>query len=427
MRVLVIGSGAREHALCWALSRSPRLEALYCAPGNGGTAAVAVNVALDPRDTSACAAWAAAHAIDLTVIGPEDPLAAGIADTFAARGLRVFGPSAAAARIESSKGWAKQLMERAGVPTARAARYTDRAAAGAYLDQLEAAGAAYPLVVKADGLAAGKGVVVAADAAAARAALDAFLLSNQLGAAGSSVLIEEFLQGTELSLFALTDGRTVVPLAPACDYKRALDGDAGPNTGGMGAYSPPALATPALLDQIAREILRPTVAALAAAGCPFRGLLYAGLMLTPDGPKVLEFNARFGDPETQVVLPRLQSDLLDLLLAVADGRLDQAPPPVWSAAACVGVVAASGGYPGPYAQGLPITGLESLDPDVLVFHAGARRDPTGRLVTAGGRVLTVAALGATLAEARAHVYANLPRIQYDGIHWRSDIAARELG
>jgi phosphoribosylamine--glycine ligase len=425
MHVLVIGSGAREHALCWALSRSMRLGELFCAPGNGGTSAVAENVALDPLDAAACSTWAEQHAIDLTVVGPEDPLAAGITDTFAARGLRVFGPSAAAARIESSKGWAKQLMERAGVPTAHAARFTDRVAAGAYLDRLDVTGARYPVVVKADGLAAGKGVVIAADAAEARAALDAFMLSGKLGAAGRAVLIEEFLRGTEVSLFALSDGQAVIPLVPACDYKRALDGDHGANTGGMGAYSPSGFVNPELLGQLERAVLRPTVAAMAAAGCPFRGLLYAGLMVAPDGPKVLEFNSRFGDPETQVVLPRLESDLLDLLLAVAEGRLGAVPPPIWRAEACVGVVAASGGYPGHYAKGLPITGLETLDPDVLVFHAGTRRDAQGDLVTAGGRVLTVAALGSSLAEARGRVYANLSRVHFADIHWRTDIAARE--
>jgi phosphoribosylamine--glycine ligase len=427
MRVLVVGSGAREHALCWALSRSSRLGKLFCAPGNGGTSALAENVPLDPLDGAACAAWAAAHAIDLTVVGPEDPLAAGIADTFTARGLRVFGPGAASARIESSKGWAKQLMERAGVPTAHAARFTDRAAAGAYLDDRDGAGATYPLVVKADGLAAGKGVVVAADAAEARAALDAFLVSGALGGAASSVLIEDFLRGTEVSLFALTDGQAVVPLPPACDYKRALDGDKGANTGGMGAYSPPGFVTSDLLDRMVREILRPTVAALNAADCPFRGLLYAGLMVTADGPKVLEFNARFGDPETQVVLPRLESDLLELLLAVAEGRLGAVAPPTCRAEACVGVVAASGGYPGAYTTGLPIAGLQSLDPDVLVFHAGTRRDAQGQIVTAGGRVLTLAALGTTLTAARARIYANLPRVRFAGVHWRTDIAAREVG
>lgn len=426
MRVLVIGSGAREHALCWALSHSSRITELYCAPGNGGTGAVAANVRLNPLDGSACVAWAEQRAIDLTIVGPEDPLAAGIADLFAGRGLAVFGPSAAAARIESSKGWAKSLMQQAGVPTAHAAHFTDRATAGAYLERMEQAGAGYPVVIKADGLAAGKGVVVVADVAEARAALDAFMVEGRLGGAGTSVLIEEFMRGTELSLFALTDGATVVPLAPACDYKRALDGDAGPNTGGMGAYSPPGFATSELLAQVEREILLPTVMAMARAGSTFRGLLYAGLMVTAEGPKVVEFNCRFGDPETQVVLPRLGSDLLDLLLAVAHGTLGAVPTPVWRAEAAVGVVATAGGYPGEYARGAPITGLDTLDPDVLVFHGGTGRTADGQLVTAGGRVLTVVGLGSSLAEARGRVYANVPRVRFADVQWRRDIAAREL-
>jgi phosphoribosylamine--glycine ligase len=424
MRVLVIGSGAREHALCWALRRSPQLTALYCAPGNGGTARIAENVPLDPMDFTACAEWAARNATDLTVVGPDDPLGGGIADVFAARGLRVFGPSKAAARIESSKSFAKGLMVRAGVPTARAERFTDRDAAEAYL---RARGERYPVVVKADGLAAGKGVVVAWDGAEARAALDYMLVGHLLGAAGDAVLIEDFLEGRELSLFALTDGTRVVPLAPACDYKRAFDGDAGPNTGGMGAYSPPAFATPTLLAEVDERILRPTVRALADAGAPFRGLLYAGLMVTRDGPQVVEFNARFGDPETQVVLPRLQSDLLALLLAAADGRLDEAEPPEWSAEAACGVVVASAGYPGPFEKGLPITGLDALDPDILVFHAGTRARDDGGLVTSGGRVLTLVALGPTVAAARERVYANVERVRFAGARWRSDIGAREVG
>jgi phosphoribosylamine--glycine ligase len=426
MRVLVIGSGAREHALCWSLSRSPRVRDLFCAPGNGGTGSVAENVRLNPLDGPACVAWAEERAIDLTIVGPEDPLAAGIADLFVARGLAVFGPSAAAAQIESSKSWAKTLMRQAGVPTAHAAHFFDRARAGAYLDSLGQSGATYPVVIKVDGLAAGKGVVVAADAAEAHAALDAFLVDGRLGGAGTSVLIEEFMRGTELSLFALTDGEAVVPLAPACDYKRALDGDAGPNTGGMGAYSPPGFATSELLARVEREILRPTVAAMARAGAPFRGLLYAGLMVTSEGPKVVEFNCRFGDPETQVVLPRLGSDLLDLLLAVARGTLGTAPAPVWREDAAVGVVATAGGYPGDYATGDPITGLDALDADVLVFHAGTRRAADGELVTAGGRVLTVVGLGSSLAEARGRVYDNLPRVRFPDIHWRRDIATREV-
>lgn len=421
MRALVMGSGAREHTLCWALRRSPRVSELFCAPGNGGTAAIAENVALDPMDFAACADWAASHAIDLTVVGPDDPLGGGIVDVFQARGLRVFGPTKAAARIESSKTWAKELMLRAGVPTARAKAFTDREAASRYLE----GHSRYPVVIKADGLAAGKGVVIAETAAEARATLDDFLVARKLGTAGQEVLIEEYLQGPELSLFALTDGERVVPMVPACDFKRAHDGDEGPNTGGMGAYSPPAFATPELLAEIEARILRPTVRALAESGAPFRGLLYAGLMLTRDGPYVLEFNARFGDPETQVVLPRLKSDFFELALSVADGRLDRIPALEWSVEATCGVVIASAGYPGPVEKGLPISGLDTLDGDIRAFHAGTRREPAGMLVTAGGRVLTLVASGPTVADARRRVYANVDRVRFRGAWHRTDIAARE--
>lgn len=425
MRVLVIGSGAREHTLCWALSRSPRISKLYCAPGNGGTDAIAENIPLDPMDFVACADWAERQAIDLTVIGPEDPLSGGIADTFAARGLPIFGPTAAAARIEASKLWAKELFERAGVPTARAARFTDYAKAAAWTQQRATEGGAFPLVVKADGLAAGKGVIIAESERETLRALDDFMRERTLGAAGASVLVEEYMEGVELSLFALTDGERVAPLAPACDYKRAEDGDKGPNTGGMGAFSPPNFATPELLASIERDILRPTVAALAAEGAPFRGLLYAGLMITREGPKVVEFNCRFGDPETQVVLPRLKSDLLELCAAVAAGRLDTVPAPEWMDEATCGVVVASGGYPGAYEKGKQITGLDTLDDDLLVFHAGTRRDADGRLVTSGGRVLSVVGRGATVTAARERVYANIERVRFEGARWRSDIGARE--
>ena len=425
MRVLVIGSGAREHALCWALSHSPKLSRLYCAPGNGGTAALAENVSLDPMDFAACAAWAEDHGIELTVVGPDDPLGGGIVDVFQARGLRVFGPTAAAARIESSKTWAKRLLVEAGVPTARAESFDDHAAAVAYVERYTAEGGRFPLVVKASGLAAGKGVVIAEDASTARAAVADMMVAGKLGSAGSAVLIEEYLEGSELSLFALTDGERVVPLAPACDYKRAYDDDTGPNTGGMGAYSPPRVATPELLADVEERILRPTVRALAGRGCPFRGLLYAGLMLTSEGPYVLEFNARFGDPETQVVLPRLASDVLELCVATADGRLDSVPPPVWTEMAACGVVVASAGYPGSVEKGLPIAGLDTLDPDIIVFHAGTRRDSDGRLVTSGGRVLTLVAAAASVTAARERVYANIERVRFAGARWRGDIGARE--
>ncbi|MEO7000452.1 MAG: phosphoribosylamine--glycine ligase [Ktedonobacterales bacterium] len=424
MRVLVIGSGAREHALCWALNRSPRLTQLYCAPGNGGTAQLAENVPLNPMDFAACADWAERNAIDLTVVGPEDPLAGGIVDVFTARGLLTFGPTQAAARIEASKSWAKQIMAQAGVPTAHSVSFGEMAAAEAYLARYLHDGGRFPIVVKADGLMAGKGVVIAYTAEAAHAALREFLGDPPV--AGASALIEEHLDGVELSLFALTDGERVAPLVPACDYKRALDDDKGDNTGGMGAYSPPAFATPELLAEIEQRVLLPTVRTLAMAGTPFRGLLYAGLMITREGKlHVLEFNCRFGDPETQVVLPRLQSDLLTLCEAVARRRLDEAPPLVWTDDATCGVVVASGGYPGPYAKGLPISGLDTLDDDLLVFNAGTQRAADGQLVTNGGRVLTVVARGATVAAARERVYASIGRVRFAGARWRSDIAARE--
>ena len=425
MRVLVIGSGGREHALCWALARSPRVTALFCAPGNGGTANLAENIPLDPMDFAACADWASRNHIDLTVVGPDDPLGGGIVDVFALRGLRVFGPTAAAARIESSKSWAKQLMADAGIPTARAERFRDHGRAVAYLDEYARAGGSFPIVVKASGLAAGKGVVVAQSPDEARAALDAFLLEHRLGLAGDEALIEEYLEGRELSLFALSDGTTVRALAPACDYKRAFDGDTGPNTGGMGAYSPPAFATPDLLSEARERILEPAVRALTAAGAPFQGLLYAGLMLTADGLKTLEFNARFGDPETQALLPRLQTDLLDLLLACTRGDLANAEPPRWSSDASCGVVVASAGYPGAFERGHVIHGLDALDDGILAFQAGTRLDADGHVLTSGGRVLTLIALGPTVAAARERVYANVGRIQFEGARWRTDIGAVE--
>ncbi len=427
MKILVVGGGAREHALVWKLAQSPRRPALYCAPGNAGTAALAENVSIGAEDVPALAAWADEHRINLTIVGPEAPLVAGLADALAARGLAVFGPTQAAAQIEASKAWAKDLMQRHGIPTARCVVAVDREAARQALDDF-----GLPVVVKADGLAAGKGVTVAQTRAEAEAAIDACLVERAFGAAGERVLIEECLTGRELSVLAFADGQTIVPMVPACDYKRVGDGDTGPNTGGMGAYAPPAMATPALMARVQREILEPTLAALAAEGRPYRGVLYAGLMLTADGPKVLEFNCRFGDPETQVVLPLLESDLVEVAEAVAQGRLDEITVR-WRDAACCGVVLAAGGYPGSYATGQPITGLDKVPTDVLVFHAGTKaplpnngvESATG-IVTAGGRVLTVAAVAPTLAAARERVYAGVQAIHFEGAHYRRDVAAREI-
>lgn len=427
MRVLVMGGGAREHALCWAISRSPLLTKLYCAPGNGGTASFAENVTLDPMDFAACADWASANAIDLTIIGPENPLAGGIVDVFTERGLRVFGPTAGAARIEGSKAFAKRLMVAANVPTAPAEIFTGYDEAIQYLDRYEAEGNSYPLIIKADGLAAGKGVVKAEDGAEARATLDDFMVRRTLGEAGTTVLIEECLTGTELSLFALCDGQRIALLAPACDYKRALDGDQGGNTGGMGAYSPPAFATPELLARIAATIIRPVVAALAAEGTPFRGLLYAGLMITESGPQVIEFNARFGDPEAQVIVPRIGGDFAKLMQALGDGRLAayaHTHPLRFSQRAYVDVALCAEGYPGTPRRGDQIT-IGDLPDDAWTFHAGTAPSPRGGFLTAGGRVIHVVAQGDTPAHARDRAYAAAERITWTGRFYRSDIAASE--
>ena len=419
MRVLVVGSGAREHALAWKIAQSPQVDALYCAPGNAGTAGVAENVAISASDVDGLADWAAEHNIDLTIVGPEEPLVRGLVDRLRARGLLAFGPTAAGAQIEGSKVFAKELMARQGIPTGRAAAFDSAAEARGYL-RLQP----LPVVVKADGLAAGKGVVVARTLEEAEGAVADCLERGVFGEAGRRVLIEECLVGPEVSVLALVDGRQAVPLIPACDYKRVFDGDEGPNTGGMGSYAPPRFVTSEVYRDIAARVLDPTVRGLRDLGIDYRGVLYAGLMLTPDGPKVLEFNARFGDPETQAVLPLLESDLVEALRQTAAGRLD--PSAVrWREGACCGVVLASGGYPGKYATGEEIVGLDRLDPDVAAFHAGTRREGD-RLVTAGGRVLTIAATGRTMAEARERAYANVERIRFPGMHYRRDIARREV-
>ncbi|MGH2739206.1 MAG: phosphoribosylamine--glycine ligase [Actinomycetota bacterium] len=422
MRVLVVGGGGREHALVWALAKSALVEALYAAPGNAGIEELATCLPVGPEDRDGLIELVERERIDFTVVGPEAPLVAGLVDGLAERGHRAFGPTRAAARIEGSKAWAKELCEKYGVPAPASRTFTELGEAVGYLDALEP-----PFVVKADGLAAGKGVVVAPDRSEAIRALEDRLVRKVFGDAGSTVLIEEYLEGDEVSALALTDGRTVVPLALAQDFKRAEDGDRGPNTGGMGSYSPAPFVDGKTNDRIVREVLERTVEGLAAEGIEYRGVLYAGLMITAAGPKLLEFNCRFGDPETQAVLPRLGSDLAEALLATAEGRLEEVNLS-WTERACVAVVLASGGYPGSYESGKEITGLETAAglQDVAIFHAGTeRRD--GKVVTAGGRVVAVSALGNDLSDARKRAYEACSLISFEGMQHRTDIAEKAAG
>ena len=417
MNVLLIGSGGREHALAWKIAQSPALAKLYAAPGNPGIAECAELVPLDPADHRAVAVFCREKAIDLVVVGPEVPLVAGIADDLHAAGIAVFGPSKEAARLEGSKGYTKALCADAGIPTAAWARFEDAAAAHTYAEEHGA-----PLVVKADGLAAGKGVTVAMTLAEAHAAIDD-CFAGLHGAAGASVVIEDFLEGEETSFFVLADGETAVPLTTAQDHKRVGEGDIGPNTGGMGAYSPAPAMTPALVERTMAEIVRPTLAAMAARGAPFRGVLYAGLMLTAHGPQLIEYNARFGDPETQVLMLRLESDLLPLLAASATGTLAGQPSPRWTDGAALTVVMAARGYPGAYVKGDPIRGIDRADAmeGVKVFHAGtALRD--GEIVANGGRVLNVTARGDGIAEAQRRAYAAV-----DVIDWPEGFTRRDIG
>ena len=418
MKVLVIGKGGREHAIAWKLSQSARISQLLCAPGNAGTAKIASNVQISETDVDGLLALARQHGVDFTVVGPEAPLADGIVDRFHEAGLYIFGPTQAAARIESSKSFAKDLMLRAGVPTARAEVFRDFDAAREYVKSLS-----LPIVIKADGLAAGKGVVVADTTERAVSALREQMVDRTFGSAGETVLIEEFLQGPELSVFAFVDGERISPLIAAVDYKRVDDGDTGPNTGGMGAYSPPlSVLWNREVERSARiDIMEPVVAALDAEGCPYVGILYAGLMLTRDGLKVIEFNCRLGDPETQVVLPRIETDLLDLMLATVEGNVGAIPLRV-SPEACVGVVVASGGYPDAYETGFPLAGLNETHDQVTVFHAGTKLDENEETVTDGGRVLTVSGSGATHKDARLRAYRAAARTTFDGSFFRGDIA-----
>lgn len=420
MVILVIGGGGREHALAWKLAQSPQADRVYCIPGNPGIAQVAECVELDIMDNAALARFAIVHGVDLTVVGPEAALANGVVDYFMERGLRIFGPSRAAAKIESSKAFAKELMEKYRIPTARYAVFTVAEEARDYIRRHGA-----PIVIKADGLAAGKGVVVATTQAEALAAVDMIMCDQTFGAAGSRVVIEEFLTGEEASVLAFSDGTTVVPMAAAQDHKRVFDGDEGPNTGGMGAYAPAPAVTEAIRERVLSEILQPVVEAMAQEGCCYVGCLYAGLMLTAEGPKVIEFNARFGDPETQVVLPLLASDLITVLEACLDGKLAEAAV-AWREEAAVCVVLAAQGYPGRYSQGDVIEGLACAEQQgVCVFHAGTESG-SGGVVTHGGRVIGVTALADDIAAAVAKVYQAVGLIQFAGMHYRKDIAYRAL-
>jgi phosphoribosylamine--glycine ligase len=421
MRILVVGGGGREHALVWKLAQSPRTRALFCAPGNPGIAALAECVPIAADDVEGLVAWAKAQAIDLVVVGPELPLTLGLVDRLGAVGIRGFGPNAAAAALEGSKAFMKDLVAAEGIPTAAFATFTDAEQARRWVRERGA-----PIVVKADGLASGKGVFVCATLAEAEAAIDETMCRRAFGEAGARVVIEECLEGEELSCMALTDGTTVLPLATAQDHKRVGDGDRGPNTGGMGAYSPAPVATPALLAHVMRDIMEPTVRGLARRGIRFTGVLYAGLMVRDGRAKVLEFNVRFGDPECQVVLARLRSDLVDLLAAACGGQLAGADI-LWDPRPAVCVVLAAEGYPGVVRKGAEITGLEaaSAQADTLVFHAATRRDGA-RVCTDGGRVLGVTALGDTIRAAIDHAYAAVARIEWVGMHYRRDIGYRAL-
>lgn len=422
MRILVVGTGGREHALTWAIRRSPEVSEIYATSGNPGIDAIAHPVAIDPMDVDGLAAWAAEERIDLTIVGPEAPLAAGIVDRFTDRGLLIVGPTQKAAELEGSKVFAKSLMARHGIPTAAFHVCRSPAEAEARIAELGA-----PLVVKADGLAAGKGVLVCGSEAEARAAVRQIMVERRFGSAGDRIVIEEFLEGEEASVLAFVDGERVVTMAAAQDHKAIGEGDTGPNTGGMGAYSPAPVVDEPLLQRIEDEILLPVVQAMAQEDRPYRGILYAGLMITAEGPRVIEFNCRFGDPETQALLPRMAGDIVPVLLATARGDLSGVALE-WDPRPCVAVVLASAGYPGEYEAGCLIEGLDEAERELdgLVFHNGTRRED-GKTYTAGGRVLTLSALGNDIEEAVARVYQAVDRVRFEGMTYRRDIAHRALG
>jgi phosphoribosylamine--glycine ligase len=396
------------------------VEKIFAAPGNAGTAAIAKNLNLRPGDTEGLGEVAKEKGIDLVVVGPEAPLASGMVDYFNDLGIPIFGPGKEAAQIESSKVFARNLMEKYRIPCPRGAIFSSYAEARKYLQEQHP-----PIVIKADGLAAGKGVIIAGSLLEADKALGDIMEAKIFGSAGDRVIIDEYLNGQEVSLIAFTDGKTVSSMVPACDYKKIGDNDQGPNTGGMGSYSPPGFFSAGMTGKVTKDILLPVVNAMAKAGMPYKGVLYAGLMIVDGEPVVLELNARFGDPETQVILPLLKTDLVDILLAVIQGKLDQLTIE-WNSEACVGVVMSSGGYPESYKTGFPIQGIDNVDKDVLVFHAGTKLGNNGIIYTDGGRVLTLAGKGETMAEAREKVYRNIPNICFEGCYYRRDIALREI-
>ena len=420
MKVLVVGSGAREHAILWKLVQSPRNPELFVAPGNAGTAAIATNLPIAVTDFDALVAAAREHGIDLTIVGPELPLTLGVVDRFRQEELRIFGPTQAAARIEGSKSFARGIMRDAGAPTPAFEVFDDADAAREYVRSQGA-----PIVIKADGLAAGKGVVVAQSVAEALEAVDDTMVSRAFGASGERVVIEQCLVGQELSVFCFTDGECATPLVPACDYKRVFDGDQGPNTGGMGGYSPPPWWDAAMEHQIRETCIEPVIREMARQGSPFTGVLYGGLMLTDGGPSIIEFNARLGDPEAQLILPRMENDLLDVIEAALDGSLPSCDLR-WSGCS-VGVVLAPGGYPGPHEAGNALAGLEEAEREAVVFQAGTALADDGRLVTGGSRTMTVVGRSATMAEARARAYAAADRVTFEGKHYRTDIASFAAG
>ncbi len=422
MKILVVGSGGREHALCWKIAQSPHCDELFCAPGNGGIAKLAECVPIAPEEIEELGDFAEREDIDLTVVGPERPLIIGIVDHFESRGLPIYGPNAAAARLEGSKAFANEVVEKAGAPGKQFRVFSSPEEASAYVREQGA-----PIVVKADGDAAGKGVVVAETVDDALDAIEEAMVEKAFGPAGDRVVIEECLVGQECSIKVFCDGENILPMVPSQDYKRIYDGDEGPNTGGMGCYSPVPVLSDDALEQILTDIIEPTVRQMAEDGTPYRGTLYAGIILTEEGPRLLEYNCRFGDPETQVVVPRLESDIVELFLATIEGRLD-AVDATWRDERAVCVVIASGGYPGHYEKGREITGLKEAEADenVIVFHAGTKRFGR-RYMTDGGRVLGVTALGKTFEEARDRAYNGVGRIDFEDMYFRTDIAERAVG